>query len=91
MTRLSRSRSAPATSVAVALLALLAACGGGGGGGGGSTPPVTPGTSALIWGSGTWGSKQWSATANAQLATETTAAPSSNPTTTDLVSEETSR
>lgn len=71
------------------LLALLAACGGGGGGG--STPPVTPGTNALIWGSGTWGSKQWSATANAQLATETPAAPSSNPTHADLVSQETSR
>lgn len=88
MTRLSRSRTAPATKVAVGLLALLAACGGGGGG---STPPVTPGTNALIWGSGTWGSQQWSATANAQLATETPASPASNPTTPEFVSQETSR
>jgi hypothetical protein len=73
----------------VGLLALFAACGGGGGGG--SPPPVTPSSKALIWGSGTWGSQQWSATANAQLATEAPASSSSNPTTTDLVSQEISR
>lgn len=88
MTRLSHSRAALATKVAVGLLALLAACGGGGGG---STPPVTPPSNALIWGTGTWGSKQWSATANAQLATEPPASPAANPTNQDFVPQETSR
>ncbi|MFY9343634.1 MAG: hypothetical protein WAT39_14150 [Planctomycetota bacterium] len=71
----------------MALLGLLLAACGGGGGGGGSTPPVTPTptSKALVWGTGIWGTNEWSATAPARLEPDptTTASPSStaiNPT-----------
>lgn len=53
----------PRAPFALGLTLLLAACGGGGGG---STPPAQTGT-ALVWGSGKWGSDRWSATLPARL------------------------
>ncbi|MFT7536769.1 MAG: hypothetical protein ACI85K_002723 [Hyphomicrobiaceae bacterium] len=60
-----RNRSGAAQiSLCTAVLLLVAACGGGGGG---DAPPVTPDptpSKALVWGTGTWGSNQWSASSS---------------------------
>lgn len=69
-----RARSIP---VALCVLSLLAACGGGGGG---SSPPATPTPTppaALVWGTGKWGTNQWSA-ASAPVLLETKTEPSSS-------------
>ncbi len=75
--------------MALGLTALLAACGGGGGGG--STPPVQ--SRALVWGTSTWGSNNWSAPSPLQLEPDRSSVPSdlTNQPTTTLTSLETSR
>tara|TARA_R110002072_G_scaffold273219_2_gene433721 strand:- start:35670 stop:35933 length:264 start_codon:yes stop_codon:yes gene_type:complete len=81
------ARFAHWSAICIASVLVLTACGGGGGD---DAPPAQPApANALVWGSGTWGTNQWSATAApARIEPESS---STSLTASDLNSLETSR